>query len=107
MSELKNCPFCNGEAELITSFSEYGVETGASCERCDAYCESLDKWNTRADGWIDTNDKWPERICGNKIWCFYDGLQFESECDEDLIWCNIYGNPFTHWMPLPTCPARK
>lgn len=122
MSELKNCPFCGGKAELITSFSEYGVETGASCESCDAYCESVDKWNTRTDGWIGVDEQPKEtgRYTVNSSYGVREAFFTAGFVEGDYCWqdcqtgddegmCNMDGVDFEvyDWMSLPKQPARK
>lgn len=55
MNELKPCPFCGGEAELIPGLA-YGEVNGYECGCCDCNftCglhdteeESVEHWNTR------------------------------------------------------------
>jgi len=57
-------------------------------------------------GWISVDDLWPERIEGSKILCFGNDYIFECEY-QDGHWCNIGGESFTHWMPLPKPPVAK
>lgn len=56
MSELKCCPFCGGEAELMIFNSEYGTVTvGCTNEDCDITMgkafftdeEAIEHWNRR------------------------------------------------------------
>src|SRR5574344_2291812 len=77
MSELRECPFCGGEAEVHPS-SDYSTHfTGATffvwCDKCetrgdyyDTEAKAIEAWNTRA-----------ERTCFNVE---YDCFEC-SECD--------------------------
>ena len=56
--------------------------------------------------WISTETRRPEAEQGNKILAFGNGYVFECEFDEGY-WCNIGGDDFTHWMPLPEPPEVK
>jgi Lar family restriction alleviation protein len=64
MSELKNCPLCNGEAFAVTGdFTDF--KTFIGCKSChvstneyDTEAEAITAWNTRTaspciDKWID------------------------------------------------------
>ena len=57
------------------------------------------------EGWVSVKDRFPERIEGMKILCFGNGYIFEAEC-EDGQWCNLGGDDFTHWQPLPAAPKE-
>lgn len=56
MSELKPCPFCGGEAEILTAESMrggylFGIMCNDCCSRGDVYeneAEAIEAWNTRA-----------------------------------------------------------
>lgn len=51
MSELKPCPFCEGEAE-IKGRARYWVECGKCFTTTDMYItveQAIDAWNTRAE----------------------------------------------------------
>lgn len=57
MSELKPCPFCGGEAEMLTAESMHdGYLFGIMCNDCrsrgdvyDTEAEAIAAWNSRAD----------------------------------------------------------
>ena len=57
MSELKLCPFCGGEAEMLTAESmNGGYLFGIMCNDCrsrgdvyDTEAEAIEAWNTRAE----------------------------------------------------------
>lgn len=64
MTELKPCPFCGGEAEILTAESMhggylFGIMCNDCCSRGDVYdneAEAIAAWNTRAamefDNWF-------------------------------------------------------
>lgn len=53
MEELKNCPFCCGEAEFDETQKKYGVVYSVYCEECGAEIarlnseEAINAWNRR------------------------------------------------------------
>lgn len=57
MDELKPCPFCGGEAEMLTAESmNGGYLFGIMCNDCrsrgdvyDTEAEAIEAWNTRAE----------------------------------------------------------
>ena len=57
MSDLKPCPFCGGEAEMLTAESMnggylFGIMCNDCCSRGDVYdteAEAIAAWNSRAE----------------------------------------------------------
>jgi len=73
--------------------------------------EDFKKQASRSPGcykpvWISIEDRWPEAKQGNKILAYWAGHVFECEYD-DGFWCNLGGDDFTHWMPLPELPQAS
>lgn len=81
MSELKPCPFCGGEAEMLTAESmNGGYLFGIMCNDCrsrgdvyDTEAEAIEAWNTRyhsefekkvIKAWKEIQD-YTERTCKN------------------------------------------
>ena len=61
MSELLPCPFCGGEAEMLTAESMnggylFGIMCNDCCSRGDVYdteAEAIEAWNTRYEPMMD------------------------------------------------------
>lgn len=98
MNELKPCPFCGGEAEILTAESMHGGYLfGIMCNDCrsrgdvfDTEAEAIAAWNTRA-----------ERTCRMHrnefgVWCC-------GSCGEELDSWN------DGWAPdyCPNCGAKE
>ena len=94
MSELLSCPFCGGEAEMLTAESMHGGYLfGIMCNDCrsrgDVYgteAEAIAAWNSRA-----------ERTCrdtGENDWHFV--------CSA----CSYEQNGYEQWNYCPNCGAR-
>lgn len=118
MSELLPCPFCGGEAEILTAESMrggylFGIMCNDCCSRGDVYeteAEAIEAWNTRAayhgyeqaaiEAWksIKTWNTRAERTCH----LIEDsGLLHCSECGgvaEERLWA--------YWHYCPNCGAR-
>ncbi len=124
MSNLKPCPFCNGEARISTEWDTdgFGNFHSVKCGKCGAeskqhfassgndcpqhYAEVREDWNQRASGWtsvketpINGHSNWK---CGEKS-LGWNGYAFEIEWDGDF-WCSLGGDEPTHWMLLPNNP---
>ena len=78
--------------------------SSTSCKLFAAHIANLIRADEKESQWISVDDKHPERIEGSKILGFGNGYIFECEY-EDGNWCNIGGDDFTHWMPLPNPPT--
>jgi hypothetical protein len=57
---LKDCPFCDGEAEFTTNMQ-------VQCSDCKALVENIDKWNERVPGYEEGWNEALEEI-ENDIW---------------------------------------
>ncbi len=124
MSDLKNCPNCDGEVELSKSVYFVGVR----CKKCN-YNMPADKvvegraildvdhaiaqHNTRANPWIKFDAKNPPKpgkyIC--KVKWLKSGVtrdEYMTAVDEpDVLWrvegfeFNEFAYDVTHYMPIP------
>lgn len=85
MNELKPCPFCGGEAEILTAESMHGGYLfGIMCNDCrsrgdvfDTEAEAIAAWNTRAELTCHRvedegyeSDDFECSACGAVTWCF-------------------------------------
>ncbi len=76
--ELKPCPFCGGEAQIVGGPEDWsptfndpdsgGDPIAVVCKNCNCglYCfedyeEAIAAWNRRADGWIPVEERLPEK----------------------------------------------
>ena len=111
--DLKNCPFCDGEAKL----DHNGDYSWAYCTKCDAMTQpeiseddARDKWNLRVEDWISVDEEMPEHDetviirggCGyydsrTNIW--YSAISKNHLGHNAPIQWTV-----THWMPLPEPP---
>lgn len=72
--------------------------------------ESIELWDawkaSRAAlcAWKSVCDEQPNPDFDPVIICFKGGEIFESEADEDGVYCNICGLEFSHWMPKSAIP---
>ena len=62
MNELRSCPFCGGNAELIHSGGKYTVSCGrGGCMANISWCPDIDSavkaWNTRTPVWISCSER--------------------------------------------------
>ena len=110
MSDLLFCPFCGGEAEMLTAESMYGGYLfGIMCNDCrsrgdvyDTEAEAIAAWNSRADyhgyeqaaieAWesIKAWNSRAERTCHKVIPDEMEGYVFCSECGAEI---GEYGYP--------------
>lgn len=103
MTELKPCPFCGGEAEILTAESmNGGYLFGIMCNDCrsrgdvyDTEAEAIAAWNTRA-----------ERTCTNLANEYKHGNFRCSECGFHGWTCDeCYSHP-EDWSYCPQCGAK-
>jgi Lar family restriction alleviation protein len=127
MGELKRCPFCGGEAEVIKATDELieiectycGCSTGkyyaGYMKKTPGVKQAIDAWNNRADGWIKITDNpatLPKAFARVQIvrkngrvgWGTYSYI----EDWEKAAFKNEYGKvvEVTHWQPLPQLPKE-
>lgn len=57
--------------------------------------------------WIPVSEQPPKKHTGDKILGFNGEYVFECICDSGGDWCNLGGDTFTHWMPLPAPPEQN
>ena len=82
MSELKPCPFCGSEADIITGESLHGERLyGVMCNCCTGRTDLFDT----EDGAVDSWNSRVERTCSmkQKYECQYDDIEC-SECGAAL-----------------------
>lgn len=51
MNDLRECPFCGGDAKLIPCETEFGDFSCVQCDDCDAQIigkNCVERWNNRA-----------------------------------------------------------
>lgn len=117
--QLKSCPCCGSlEATIKTMnvgtyrvFCEY-------CRLCIPGCESrseaIEKWNTRADGWISVDSATPNGDCQVIVKTSSDNFNLAgidiTHYSETVLPRfgieRITAKTVTHWMPLPSAPAK-
>lgn len=111
MSELKDCPFCGGIAELYEGEAGFSVECAEFSCRAGTLDSDLRKdkaieiWNKREqqDNWISVGDRLPDERC----------LAYTPYQSDDMAYRIIPAGLFrkaasnaTHWQPLPTPPKE-
>lgn len=131
MEELKPCPFCGGEAEIVGGPENwtptfYDPDSGGDpiavvCKTCacglhffDGYAEAASAWNNRPDGWISIDDRLPENNTEVLISIDYgNGKQsvlMGYMRSQDVSWRGVVGQKLigvTHWRPLPEPPKGE
>lgn len=115
MSELKNCPFCGGEADIEeipgSPFTDESYTWGVGCKTCNIgwYEETKERtiavWNRRADGWISVDDRLPKR--NDHILTYTPSKNCYAEATEVSrgFMLGLKNSIVTHWMLLPQPPG--
>lgn len=118
--ELKPCPFCGGEAEIISMSEKFTVSCGTGgCMANISYCSdkqsAVKSWNKRASDWIPCIERMP-KVMMDVL------LQFEKNMCVGFYsqgyWNVNSGNGFytavlpsedqpIAWMPLPEPPGGE
>lgn len=103
-SDLKPCPFCGGEAELVFFGGAY---CAISCQTCNCRTDAMDfddavrafeTWNRRAERTCRMDvDEWR-----NTVRCTACG---HEECNPCSNGC-MYGNAKFRWRFCPNCGAK-
>jgi Lar family restriction alleviation protein len=122
MSELKNCPFCGGEADIEeiprSPFANEPYAWGVGCKACnigwyeEAKEEAIAAWNRRPDRWIPVLERLPEY--GDTVLTYIkhnyndtDGWRAYRVYEYTDHWVTM-GNlcEVIAWMPLPEAPKE-
>jgi len=115
MNELRECPFCGGEAEIQEPlYVAPGIVPPCliRCGRCgaeimrDTEAEAVAAWNRRAAGWVKCS---PETMpkCGERYLVANGPIVKEAYLDGGNEWIDRYDITLryvTHWRPLPQLP---
>ena len=126
MTDLRECPFCGGEAkpkeDVLSRYSDkvWHLVECTSCSASTNWHETKQRavaaWNRRADGWTGVEDALPEEdgqsgvsnwvlvapdAMGNVIRAYYS---FDPG-----VWVSPYidghgASTITHWQPIPPPP---
>ena len=122
---LKHCPFCDGQAIILSTWDGlYKAE--CSCCTCGTASYSTKvaaarRWNQRADAcqgkWISCEEHLPKNtnpcivIC--RVWSMAENkwksgtLMIMSYLPAEQRW-NVSGmTDITHWMPMPELPETE
>ena len=109
MEELRECPFCGGEAR-INRVQDICPNYVIRCWECRASTkwfrdkkQAIEQWNTRPDSWISVKDRTPKN--GDYVLCVSGaGIVQIASYDTSVRVYGFYANSVTHWMPLPEPP---
>lgn len=109
MEELRECPFCGGEAYLDKATEDYPNYV-VGCKNCRIHTawhstkiNAITAWNTRPDSWISVKDRTPKN--GDYVFCVSGaGIVQIALYDTSVYAYGFYANSVTHWQPLPTPP---
>lgn len=93
MSELKPCPFCGGEANVIDHHNDDGsVSVGCNNDTCLGFsglgwlykteAEAIAAWNTRAERTCKIESSYLNDFTSNHE-CWYE---FEMQCGYQFTW---------------------
>ena len=117
-TDLKPCPFCGGEAQLIKLTD---IDVKVSCISNSGWCDAevqredadtcIEAWNTRTHGWqpIETA---PKDGTGFIAYSPTHGIKTPVSWNKDYRRFDKNGysslkNDWTHWMPLPNPPEEQ
>ena len=129
MEELKPCPFCGGEAELIDGpFHSWQVECGTCYAKTnhsnDSAAEVVTAWNTRPSPWIsvtpETMPDYEKQVLLINVHFSTPDVKVGKLTDNVSLplgnrwdgWFLGYDNvtpaisAYTHWMPIPELPSQ-
>ena len=97
------CKFDSYDNAFVTKSPGSTGDTIVNTSCCIAWQSWLDS-RAALCAWKSVCDELPNPDYDPVIICFKDGEIFESEVDEDGIYCNICGLEFSHWMPKSAIP---
>lgn len=118
--KLKPCPFCGGEAEIISMSEKFTVSCGTGgCMANISYCSdkqsAVKAWNKRASDWIPCSERMPEDgqrvlICTGMRKMFVAAYNASAYMFMQRVHSTLhtwYSEEVTHWMPLPEPPKGE
>ncbi len=87
MSELNPCPFCGGDAEIVShQISEDGTETYVCCKHCGARTEGIEApYSEHAAATSEWNSRPTEKAAREEVLkmvrrvCRYEGIDYAED----------------------------